>query len=164
MAKVIKKLNNLLHCNWRSSVLLPPSYEIPNDAHVSSWHKCFSSNSVTALCQLPGASMTAWCYVNWLITVTINLVWAGRYKAKTRSITFLMTYWHARIFILLFVALCLAAETEPYGTATMLRCTLSAVVKSLSKKCLPHKYLLCIVLTESIAQVIPAFPAHTRAL
>jgi hypothetical protein len=34
------------------------------------------------------------------------------------------------------------AEFEPHATATLLRCTLSAVVKSLSEKCLLHKYLL----------------------
>jgi hypothetical protein len=35
------------------------------------------------------------------------------------------------------------AEAEPHETASLLRCTLSAVMKSLSEKCLLHKYLLC---------------------
>jgi hypothetical protein len=34
-----------------------------------------------------------------------------------------------------------AAESEPHGTATLLRCTLSSVVKSLSVKCMLHIYL-----------------------
>jgi hypothetical protein len=53
---------------------------------------------------------------------------------------------------------------EPHGIATLLRCTLSAVVKSLSEKCVLHKYLLCSILAESVVQDIPAFPAPTRRL
>jgi hypothetical protein len=57
-----------------------------------------------------------------------------------------------------------AAESEPHGTATLLRCTLSAVVKSLSKEYLLHKYLLRSILEESIVQVIATCPVHTTAL
>lgn len=56
------------------------------------------------------------------------------------------------------------AESESHGTANLFRCTLSDVVKSLSRKCLLHKYLLCSLLAESIVQDIPTFPAHTAAL
>jgi hypothetical protein len=78
------------------------------------------------------------------------------------------------------------AESRPEGTAALLRCILSAVVKSLSDKCLLHKYLLRSVLAvvsivcsrtqatefsfffsivaESIVQDIPTFLAHTTAL
>jgi hypothetical protein len=56
------------------------------------------------------------------------------------------------------------AESKPQGTATLLRCTLSVVVKSLSEKCLLHKYLLCSILAKSIVQDIPTFLAHTTAL
>jgi hypothetical protein len=58
----------------------------------------------------------------------------------------------------------MGTAVEPHGTATLLRCTLSVVVKSLSEKCLLHKYLLCSILAEAIAQDIPTFPAHIRAL
>jgi hypothetical protein len=51
------------------------------------------------------------------------------------------------------------AESEPHGTATLLRSTLSAVVKSLSKK-----YLLCSILAESVVQETATFPTHNRAL
>jgi hypothetical protein len=34
-----------------------------------------------------------------------------------------------------------AAESQAHGTVTLLRCTLSAVVKSPSEKCMLHKYL-----------------------
>jgi hypothetical protein len=37
---------------------------------------------------------------------------------------------------------------EPRGTATLWRCKLSAVVKSLPEKCLLHKYLLCSTIGE----------------
>jgi hypothetical protein len=40
----------------------------------------------------------------------------------------------------------------------------SGVVKSLSENCLLHKYLLFIILAESILQDIPTLPAHTRAM
>jgi hypothetical protein len=56
------------------------------------------------------------------------------------------------------------AESKPCGNATLLRCPLSAVVKSLSEKCLLHKYLLHIILVESIVQNIATFLAHTTAL
>jgi hypothetical protein len=56
------------------------------------------------------------------------------------------------------------AESKPHGTATLLRCTLSAVVKSLSEKCLLHKYLLHSILAESVVQDITTFLAHTTAL
>jgi hypothetical protein len=56
------------------------------------------------------------------------------------------------------------AESEPHGTATLLRCTVSAVEKSLPEKCLLHKYLLCKTVEESIVQDIPNFHAHTKAL
>jgi hypothetical protein len=42
------------------------------------------------------------------------------------------------------------AESEQHGTANVFRCTLSVVVKSLSEKCLLHKYFLYNVLAESI--------------
>jgi hypothetical protein len=51
-----------------------------------------------------------------------------------------------------------------HGTANLLRCTLSVVVKSLSEKCLLHNNLLRSILAESIVQDIPTLPAHTRAL
>jgi hypothetical protein len=38
-------------------VLLSPSYELSNDAHMSSWHRYSSNNSITAFCQLPGVGM-----------------------------------------------------------------------------------------------------------
>jgi hypothetical protein len=53
------------------------------------------------------------------------------------------------------------AESKTHGTATLLRGTLSAVVKSLSEKCLLHKYLLRSILAESVVQDISTFPAHT---
>jgi hypothetical protein len=56
------------------------------------------------------------------------------------------------------------AESEAYGIATLFRRILSDVVKSLSKKCLLHKYLWCSALAESIVQDIPTFLAHTKAL
>jgi hypothetical protein len=56
------------------------------------------------------------------------------------------------------------AKSKPHGTATLLRYALSAVVKSLSEKCLLHKYLLCSILAESIVQDIGTFLAHTTAL
>jgi hypothetical protein len=56
------------------------------------------------------------------------------------------------------------AKSEPHGTATLLRCTLSAVVEALSEKCLLHKYSLCSILAESIVQDMPPFPANTAAL
>jgi hypothetical protein len=56
------------------------------------------------------------------------------------------------------------ANPKSHGTAILFRCTLSAVVKSLSEKCLLHKHLLCSIPAESIVQDIPTFPAHTRAL
>jgi hypothetical protein len=40
------------------------------------------------------------------------------------------------------------AETEPHGTATLFRCTLSDVLKSLSKKWFLKKYLLYTILAE----------------
>jgi hypothetical protein len=55
------------------------------------------------------------------------------------------------------------AESETCGTATLLRCLLSVVVKSLSEKCLPYKYLLHSILAESIVQDILTFPAHTKS-
>jgi hypothetical protein len=57
-----------------------------------------------------------------------------------------------------------AAEAEPHGTANLLRRTLSAVVKSLSKKCMLHKNLWYIILAESIVQDIPNLPAHIITL
>jgi hypothetical protein len=44
------------------------------------------------------------------------------------------------------------------------KCTLSDVVKSLSEKCLLHKYLLGSILAESVVQDITTFLAHTTAL
>jgi hypothetical protein len=84
------------------------SYETSNDAHVNGCHKYSSSNLVTALCWLSGATMTAWYYVKWLTTVTVKLVSVGCYKAKLRSITFMLTYLCTTIFIFLFVPLGLA--------------------------------------------------------
>jgi hypothetical protein len=56
------------------------------------------------------------------------------------------------------------AESKPHGAATLLRCTLSDVVKSLSEKCLLQKYFLHSILTESVAQDLSTFLAHTTAL
>jgi hypothetical protein len=53
---------------------------------------------------------------------------------------------------------------EPHGSVTVLRCTLSAVVKSPTEKYLLHIYVLCSFLEESTVQDIQSFPAHTRAL
>jgi hypothetical protein len=52
---------------------------------------------------------------------------------------------------------------EPHGTATLLRCTLSAVVKSLSEKCVLHKYLLHSIAAESNSAGYPnfSFPYHS---
>jgi hypothetical protein len=44
------------------------------------------------------------------------------------------------------------AEYGPHGTITVLRCALSAVVKSLSKKFMLQKYLLYSILAESSAK------------
>jgi hypothetical protein len=55
-------------------------------------------------------------------------------------------------------------ESERHGTANLLRCTLSVVVKSLSEKCLLHNNLLHSILAESIVQDIQTLPAHTRVL
>jgi hypothetical protein len=55
------------------------------------------------------------------------------------------------------------AESEQHGTANLFRCTLS-VVKSLSEKCLLHKYFLYNILAEPVMQNFPALLAHTRAL
>jgi hypothetical protein len=56
------------------------------------------------------------------------------------------------------------AESQSHGTATLIRCILSAVVKSLSKKCLLHRYLLCSILTESLMLDNPNFLPLTKAL
>jgi hypothetical protein len=56
------------------------------------------------------------------------------------------------------------AESKPHGTATLLRCTLSAVEKSLLQKYLLHKYLLRSMLSESVVQDIQTFLAHTTAM
>jgi hypothetical protein len=37
--------------------LLSQTYEISDDAHVSGCHRYSSSNSITAVCRLPGVSM-----------------------------------------------------------------------------------------------------------
>jgi hypothetical protein len=62
------------------------------------------------------------------------------------------------------VGVTMKQKQSPHGTATLLRCALAPAVKSLSKKCLLQKYLLCPILAESLMQDIPTFPAHTRAL
>jgi hypothetical protein len=41
---------------------------------------------------------------------------------------------------------------------------LCAGVKSLSQKCLLHKYLQCSIFYCSVLQVLPTLPAHTTAL
>jgi hypothetical protein len=46
----------------------------------------------------------------------------------------------------------------------LLRGAFPAVVKSLSKKCLLQKYLLCSILAESVVQDIPTFPPKNTAL
>jgi hypothetical protein len=46
-----------MHGSFLSPGLLSPTYESSNDAHVSSWHRYSSTNSITALCQLPGVGM-----------------------------------------------------------------------------------------------------------
>jgi hypothetical protein len=56
------------------------------------------------------------------------------------------------------------AESEPHETTTLMKCILSAVVKTFSEKCLLHKYLLCSILAESIVHDIQTFLAHTRVL
>jgi hypothetical protein len=58
----------------------------------------------------------------------------------------------------------LSTESKVHGTATLLRCTLSAVVKSPSEKRLLHKYLSCSFLAESTVQDILTVPAPTRVL
>jgi hypothetical protein len=70
------------------------SYDTSNDAHINCCHKYSSSNSVTVLCCLSGAIMTARYYVKWLITVTVKLVSVGRYKAKLKK-----HYFHADLLI-----------------------------------------------------------------
>jgi hypothetical protein len=52
----------LLQCNCLSLMSLSPSYETSNDTHTNGCHKNSSSNSITALCQLLGASMTERCH------------------------------------------------------------------------------------------------------
>jgi hypothetical protein len=56
------------------------------------------------------------------------------------------------------------AKSEPRATGPLYKCTLSALVKSLSENCLLHKYLLYSILAELIVQDIQTLPAHTRAL
>jgi hypothetical protein len=56
------------------------------------------------------------------------------------------------------------AESEPHGTATLLRYILSAAVKLLSEKCLLHKYSLCRILADLLVKDIPTVIAHTRVL
>jgi hypothetical protein len=53
-----------------------------------------------------------------------------------------------------------AAESELHVTATLLRCTISTVVKSLFEKCLLHNNLLRSILAESVVQDIPTLLAH----
>jgi hypothetical protein len=55
-------------------------------------------------------------------------------------------------------------ESEPCGTATLFRRTLSEMQKSLSAKCLLHKKYLYIIFAESILHGCPTFSAHTLAL
>jgi hypothetical protein len=47
----------LLHCNCLSPGLLSPTYETYTEAHISSRQRYSSSNSITALCRLPGVGM-----------------------------------------------------------------------------------------------------------
>jgi hypothetical protein len=56
------------------------------------------------------------------------------------------------------------AESGAHGIATLFRCILSDVVKSLSIKCLLHKSLYCSFLPESILLDNPMFLAHNKAL
>jgi hypothetical protein len=55
-------------------------------------------------------------------------------------------------------------ESETLGTASLFRCIFSAVVKSLSQKCLLHKYFQRSIFDSSMLQVLPTLPVHTTAL
>jgi hypothetical protein len=37
--------------------LRSPTFEAPNNAHMTTWHRNSSINSITTLCQLPGVGM-----------------------------------------------------------------------------------------------------------
>lgn len=102
---VMHRLNSVL-----SSLSLFTSYETSNDAQINNYQRYSYSNSLNALCWLSGDSMAEKCYVKWLITVIVKLVWAGYYKAKIESTTFIMTHLFTRVLIFLSVPLCLNAS------------------------------------------------------